>query len=129
MSLELQALQDADFGWVRSLDSVWSDETADAGPNEDLVDGIITELAKLMQSHKPAGPGISWPGWHRQDTPHGRAAPQGMDRRLLVRDARRSRHYGVLEERRAELRHLSAPANAGRAAPVRGSDRRRRPSL
>jgi hypothetical protein len=55
MSLELQALQDADFGWVRSLDSVWSDETADAGPNEDLVDGIITELAKLMQSPNPPG--------------------------------------------------------------------------
>jgi hypothetical protein len=33
MSPELQALQDADFGWARSLDSVWSDEAADAGPN------------------------------------------------------------------------------------------------
>jgi hypothetical protein len=39
MSPELQALQDADFGWVRSLDSVWSDEAADAGPNQDFVDG------------------------------------------------------------------------------------------
>jgi hypothetical protein len=55
MSPELKALQDADFGWVRSLDSVWSDEATDAGPNEELVDGIITELAELTQSPNPPG--------------------------------------------------------------------------
>jgi hypothetical protein len=55
MSTELQALQEADFGWVRSLDSVWSDEASDVGPNEDLVDGIITELAKLTKSPNPPG--------------------------------------------------------------------------
>jgi Helicase HerA, central domain len=55
MSPELQALQDADFGWVRSLDSVWSDEATDAGPNEDLVDGTITELAQLTRSPNPPG--------------------------------------------------------------------------
>jgi hypothetical protein len=55
MSPELQALQDADFGWVRTFDSVWSDEAADAGPNEGLADDIITELARLTQS--PTSPG------------------------------------------------------------------------
>ena len=44
MSPELQALQDADFGWVRSRDSVWSDEAPDAGPNEDLAAAIVAEL-------------------------------------------------------------------------------------
>jgi len=55
MSPELQALQDTDFGWVRSLDSVWSDEATDAGPNEDLADDIVTELARLTQSPNPPG--------------------------------------------------------------------------
>jgi DNA replication protein DnaC len=55
MSPELQALQDADFGWVRSLDSVWADEVTDAGPNEDMADDIITELARLTQSPNPPG--------------------------------------------------------------------------
>lgn len=55
MSPELQALQNADFGWVRSLDSVWSDEATDAGPNEDSVDDIIAELAALTQSPNPSG--------------------------------------------------------------------------
>ncbi len=55
MSPELQALQDADFGWVRSLDSVWADEVTDAGPNEDMADDIITELAGLTQSPNPPG--------------------------------------------------------------------------
>ncbi len=55
MKPELQALNDADFGWVRSLDSVWSDEATDAGPNEDLADDVVTELAKLTQSPNPPG--------------------------------------------------------------------------
>lgn len=55
MNPELQALQDADFGWVRSLDSVWSDEETDAGPNEDLVEGTIAELAELTTSPNPPG--------------------------------------------------------------------------
>ena len=55
MSPELQALQDADFGWARSLDSVWSDETDDSGPNQDLADGLITELARLTKSPNPPG--------------------------------------------------------------------------
>jgi len=55
MSPELKALQDADFGWVRSLDSVWSDEATDAGENEALSDGIIKELAGLTQSPNPPG--------------------------------------------------------------------------
>ena len=55
MTPELQALLDADFGWVRSLDSVWSDEPTDAGPNEDFVDGLIAELADLTESPNPPG--------------------------------------------------------------------------
>ena len=54
MTDELQALQDADFGWVHSLDSVWSDDTAaDAGPNQDLVEVTIAELAKLTTAPNP----------------------------------------------------------------------------
>jgi hypothetical protein len=55
MTPELQALQNADFGWVRSLDSVWNDEATDAGPNEDAVEGVIAELAGLTQSPNPPG--------------------------------------------------------------------------
>jgi hypothetical protein len=56
MNSELQALQDADFGWARSLDSIWSnDEAADAGPNQSLVDGVINELAGLTTSPNPPG--------------------------------------------------------------------------
>jgi Helicase HerA, central domain len=55
MNPELQALQDADFGWVRSLDSVWSDQGSDGGPNENLVDGVLTELAGLTKSPNPPG--------------------------------------------------------------------------
>ena len=56
MNAELQALQDADFGWVQSLESVWSDEGAtDAGPNQDLVDAIIGEFARLARSPNPPG--------------------------------------------------------------------------
>lgn len=53
MSPELQALQHADFGWVRSLDSVWTEEVSDVGPNEDLVEGLITELSRLTRSPNP----------------------------------------------------------------------------
>lgn len=56
MTNELQALQDADFGWVQSLESVWSDEVAsDAGPNEDHVDAIIADLRKLTKAPNPPG--------------------------------------------------------------------------
>ncbi|MEA2983974.1 MAG: hypothetical protein QOD94_228 [Alphaproteobacteria bacterium] len=56
MNEELQALRDADFGWVRSLDSVWSDEeNADAGPNQDQVNALINELAGLQKSPNPPG--------------------------------------------------------------------------
>ncbi|MBC7577142.1 MAG: ATP-binding protein [Tardiphaga sp.] len=55
MTSELQALQKADFGWVRSLDSVWSDEATDAGPNEHAVEAVIAELAGLTRSPNPPG--------------------------------------------------------------------------
>ena len=56
MTNELQALQDADFGWVQSLESVWSDEGAtDAGPNQDYVDAIIADLKKLTKAPNPPG--------------------------------------------------------------------------
>jgi hypothetical protein len=55
MTPELQALQNADFGWVRSLDSVWSDEATDAGPNDDAVEGLIAELIGLTRSPNPPG--------------------------------------------------------------------------
>ena len=55
MSPELQALLEADFGWARSLDSIWSDDATDAGPNADLLDGIITELAGLARAPNPPG--------------------------------------------------------------------------
>jgi hypothetical protein len=55
MNLELQALRDADFGWARSLDSVWSDEATDAGPNQDLIIRTTAELAGLTHSPNPPG--------------------------------------------------------------------------
>ncbi len=56
MTDELQALQNADFGWVQSLDSVWGLEAgADAGPNQDLADQLIAELAKLTAAANPPG--------------------------------------------------------------------------
>lgn len=56
MNVELRALQDADFGWVQSLDGIWSDEGAtDAGPNQDLIEGIIGEFIKLTKSLNPPG--------------------------------------------------------------------------
>ena len=54
MTDELQALQDVDFGWVESLDSVWSDEGAtDAGPNQQFADAIIADLKKLTKTPSP----------------------------------------------------------------------------
>jgi DNA helicase HerA-like ATPase len=54
MSVELQALQDADFGWVQSLDSIWSDDDpTDAGPNQDLADQIINQLSRLTTTPNP----------------------------------------------------------------------------
>jgi hypothetical protein len=55
MTPELQALQSADFGWIRSLDSVWSDDAADVGPNKETIDSTIAELAALTQSPNPPG--------------------------------------------------------------------------
>ena len=56
MTSDLQALQDADFGWVQSLESVWSDEgAADAGPNQAFVDALVGELSKLTTSPNPPG--------------------------------------------------------------------------
>ncbi len=56
MTDELQALQNADFGWVQSLDSVWGLEAgADAGPNQDLADQLVAELAKLTAAANPPG--------------------------------------------------------------------------
>jgi hypothetical protein len=54
MTPELQALQDADFGWVQSLESIWSgEEMADAGPNQDFVDELISELSRLKTTPNP----------------------------------------------------------------------------
>lgn len=56
MNKELQALQDADFGWVQSLESVWSnDASADAGPNQEFVDALADVLHKLTTSPNPPG--------------------------------------------------------------------------
>jgi hypothetical protein len=54
MNVELKALQDADFGWVLSQESVWSNEdVTDAGPNQDHIDKIIGEFAQLSKSPNP----------------------------------------------------------------------------
>lgn len=56
MTAELQALSDADFGWVQSLESVWIDESAtDAGPNQHYVDAIVADLTKLTRAAEPPG--------------------------------------------------------------------------
>lgn len=56
MTSELQVLQDVDFGWVQSLDSVWSDDgPTDAGPNQEFADNVIAELATLIKSPNPPG--------------------------------------------------------------------------
>ena len=61
MNKELQALQDADFGWVQSLDSVWSNEGFnDAGPNQEYVDKLVRELAALKGA--PSTPGRVYVG-------------------------------------------------------------------
>jgi len=54
MNPELQALQDADFGWVRSLDSVWSDEETDAGPNQSRGrhDGLKVNRVKRFATYE-----------------------------------------------------------------------------
>ncbi len=56
MTDELQALQDADFGWVEPLETIWSDATAaDAGPNQEFADQLVAELAKLTAAANPPG--------------------------------------------------------------------------
>jgi hypothetical protein len=88
MNSELQALQDTDFGWARSLDSVWSDDdAADAGPNQSLVDGVVNELSELTRSPNPPGRVFVGPSGHRQDPPCGRPSPESLVQRLLVRHA------------------------------------------
>jgi Helicase HerA, central domain len=53
MSLELDAFGEANFSWVRPLESVWSDaEATTGGPNDVLEDRIIAEL--LRQTKDPA---------------------------------------------------------------------------
>jgi len=53
MSPELQALQDADFGWARFARQCLERRGGGPGPNQDLADGLITELAKLTKSPNP----------------------------------------------------------------------------
>ncbi|UDL93618.1 ATP-binding protein [Lichenihabitans sp. PAMC28606] len=58
MSLALDALRDADFGWLRSLESVWSDaDTTVGGPNEALLDSLVADFFRKTKeaSTKPPG--------------------------------------------------------------------------
>lgn len=94
MTDELLALQDADFGWVEPLETIWSDATtADAGPNQDFADQLITELAKLTAAANPPGRAFPRSSRHRQDAPRRRVASPGMGGALLVRYAGRGRHH------------------------------------
>lgn len=54
MTGALKAFADADFTWVKPLESIWSDANATiAGPNDGLEDEIIADL--LRQTQNPAG--------------------------------------------------------------------------
>jgi len=45
MSEELEALRNADFDWVRSLESIWSDnDNHVTGPNEELLQRVVDEF-------------------------------------------------------------------------------------
>ena len=58
MSSDLAALERADFDWVRTLDSVWSDaEPSAPGPNEPLVTRIAADLVKEARelASRPGG--------------------------------------------------------------------------
>ncbi len=58
MSLDLAALERADFDWVRTLDSVWSDaEPTAAGPNEPVIAGIVADLFRAAKDlgSRPGG--------------------------------------------------------------------------
>ncbi len=58
MTAELAALERADFDWVRTLDSVWSDaEPSAAGPNEPEVARLASDLLKQARdlASRPGG--------------------------------------------------------------------------
>lgn len=58
MSNAIEALRAVDFNWVRSLDSIWSDEDpARGGPNDALVDEVVTRFFRETQSviERPRG--------------------------------------------------------------------------
>jgi len=58
MSNALEALRAVNFDWVRSLDSIWSDEDpTSGGPNDALVDEIVTQFFRKTQSviERPRG--------------------------------------------------------------------------
>src|SRR5437764_13905759 len=117
MSPELQALQDADFGWVRSLDSVWSDEATDAGPNEESADDIITELARLTQSPNPPDRVFLNAGGDLRGFSHGleRYKGEGEHTRPAGLDARDNRAQHSYSRLGIVLRGVS-----GRACPDDG---------
>lgn len=54
MSPDLEAFRDVDFGWVRSLDSVWRDADATVGgPNAAIVDEIVAALMRIESGGDP----------------------------------------------------------------------------
>jgi hypothetical protein len=61
VSKALESLRDVDFDWVRSLDSIWSDQDATTGgPNQDLVDSVVAQFLQetLSAIAKPRGGGL-----------------------------------------------------------------------
>lgn len=64
MNVDLQALRVVDFNWVRSLDSIWFDESAagDAGPNADIIDYVSQEFLRETLGPRSRAPGIPLTG-------------------------------------------------------------------
>jgi hypothetical protein len=58
MKTALDAFGEADFSWVKPLESIWSDADATIrGPNETLEDGLVATLLQQTKdaSRKPPG--------------------------------------------------------------------------
>jgi hypothetical protein len=78
MSQGLEALRAVDFNWVRSLESIWSDVDAHVeGPNESLVNKVISEFLKETQSS------------NKHPTGRALVGPAGIGKTHLVADLRR----------------------------------------
>ena len=55
MTIELEAFRDVDFGWVRPLESIWTDAGTSSGPNEALVEAIVKDLMRVEKLPNPMG--------------------------------------------------------------------------